>query len=160
MLTFSSPSLDRTPIEMLAVPASQDIDLHAIPALQALTASAMEMEEFTADKDQNILLYNPAGTKIRRCLIVGLGSKERIDAEALRIFAARAVKAALTAKRKRLLIAVPNAATQTSLPGVFAGGDTKRGASLIVWAIAEGRKMATGINQYLQAGKSAKAAVK
>jgi glutamate synthase (NADPH/NADH) small chain len=32
-------------------------------------------------------------------------------------------------------------------------------ASLIVWAIAEGRKMATGIDKYLQAGKSAKKAV-
>jgi glutamate synthase (NADPH/NADH) small chain len=47
----------------------------------------------------------------------------------------------------------------TSLDGVFAGGDTKRGASLIVWAIAEGRKMAAGIDKYLQAGKSAKKSV-
>ena len=44
----------------------------------------------------------------------------------------------------------------TNLDGVFAGGDTKRGASLIVWAIAEGRKMAAGIDKYLHAGKSAK----
>jgi len=44
----------------------------------------------------------------------------------------------------------------TNLDGVFAGGDTKRGASLIVWAIAEGRKMAAGVDQYLKAGKSAK----
>ena len=44
----------------------------------------------------------------------------------------------------------------TNLDGVFAGGDTKRGASLIVWAIAEGRKMAAGIDKYLQARKSAK----
>ena len=48
----------------------------------------------------------------------------------------------------------------TNLDGVFAGGDTKRGASLIVWAIAEGRKMAAGINQYLHAGKSAQVAAK
>ena len=46
----------------------------------------------------------------------------------------------------------------TNLDGVFAGGDTKRGASLIVWAIAEGRKMAAGINQYLHANRSAKKA--
>jgi glutamate synthase (NADPH/NADH) small chain len=46
----------------------------------------------------------------------------------------------------------------TNLDGVFAGGDTKRGASLIVWAIAEGRKMAAGINQYLEANRSAKKA--
>ena len=42
----------------------------------------------------------------------------------------------------------------TNLDGVFAAGDTKRGASLIVWAIAEGRKAAAGIHQYLQAGRS------
>jgi glutamate synthase (NADPH/NADH) small chain len=44
----------------------------------------------------------------------------------------------------------------TNLDGVFVGGDTKRGASLIVWAIAEGRKMSAGIDKYLHAGKSAK----
>ncbi|MGH7147114.1 MAG: FAD-dependent oxidoreductase, partial [Nitrospiraceae bacterium] len=47
----------------------------------------------------------------------------------------------------------------TSVDGVFAGGDTKRGASLIVWAIAEGRKMAAGIDKYLQANQTAKKAV-
>ena len=38
----------------------------------------------------------------------------------------------------------------TSLEGVFAGGDVKRGASLIVWAIAEGRKMAAGVDRFLR----------
>jgi len=47
----------------------------------------------------------------------------------------------------------------TSVDGVFAGGDTKRGASLIVWAIAEGRKMAAGIDKYLQTNRSAKKSV-
>ena len=40
----------------------------------------------------------------------------------------------------------------TNVPAVFAGGDVRRGASLIVWAIAEGRKMAASVDQYLQAG--------
>ena len=44
----------------------------------------------------------------------------------------------------------------TSVEGVFAGGDVKRGASLIVWAIAEGRKMATGADKFLRAGQLAK----
>ncbi|MGH7254956.1 MAG: glutamate synthase subunit beta, partial [Nitrospirales bacterium] len=44
----------------------------------------------------------------------------------------------------------------TSVEGVFAGGDVKRGASLIVWAIAEGRKIAAGVDQWLRAGRSAK----
>ena len=33
----------------------------------------------------------------------------------------------------------------TSVPGVFAAGDMQRGQSLVVWAIAEGRKAAAGI---------------
>lgn len=38
---------------------------------------------------------------------------------------------------------------RTSVPRVFAAGDVKRGASLIVWAIAEGRKMAEAIHRSL-----------
>lgn len=38
----------------------------------------------------------------------------------------------------------------TSVEGVFAAGDMKRGASLIVWAIREGRDAAKGIDQYLK----------
>jgi glutamate synthase (NADPH/NADH) small chain len=38
---------------------------------------------------------------------------------------------------------------QTSVPGVFVAGDMHRGASLIVWAIAEGRAAAAAIHTYL-----------
>ncbi|MDI9409179.1 MAG: NAD(P)-dependent oxidoreductase [Candidatus Pacebacteria bacterium] len=38
----------------------------------------------------------------------------------------------------------------TSLPGVFAAGDNVRGASLVVWAIRDGRDAATEIHSYLQ----------
>ena len=37
----------------------------------------------------------------------------------------------------------------TSVPGVFAAGDMRRGQSLVVWAIAEGRKAARGIDKFL-----------
>jgi glutamate synthase (NADPH/NADH) small chain len=37
----------------------------------------------------------------------------------------------------------------TSLPGVFSAGDMRRGQSLIVWAISEGRCAAHGVDQYL-----------
>lgn len=38
---------------------------------------------------------------------------------------------------------------ETEFPGVFASGDSRRGASLIVWAIAEGRTMAHEIDRAL-----------
>src|ERR1035438_7107613 len=37
----------------------------------------------------------------------------------------------------------------SSVPGVFAAGDMRRGQSLVVWAIAEGSKAAQGIDRFL-----------
>ena len=39
---------------------------------------------------------------------------------------------------------------QTNLDGVFAAGDIVRGASLVVWAIRDGRDAAEQIQKYLQ----------
>ncbi|MBN9561136.1 MAG: NAD(P)-dependent oxidoreductase [Alphaproteobacteria bacterium] len=46
----------------------------------------------------------------------------------------------------------------TSLPGVFAAGDIVRGASLVVWAIRDGRDAAAQIHKYIQASNAALAA--
>jgi glutamate synthase (NADPH/NADH) small chain len=46
----------------------------------------------------------------------------------------------------------------TSLPGVFAAGDIVRGASLVVWAIRDGRDAAASIHNYLSEQTLAQAA--
>jgi len=46
---------------------------------------------------------------------------------------------------------VTDANYMTSQPGVFAAGDARRGQSLVVWAIAEGRQAAAGIEAWLAA---------
>jgi glutamate synthase (NADPH) small chain len=42
----------------------------------------------------------------------------------------------------------------SSIPGVFAAGDMRRGQSLVVWAIAEGRNAAAAVDTYLHASAS------
>ena len=42
-----------------------------------------------------------------------------------------------------------DASFMTSVPGVFVCGDMGRGQSLIVWAIAEGRACAAGVDRFL-----------
>jgi glutamate synthase (NADPH/NADH) small chain len=37
----------------------------------------------------------------------------------------------------------------TSVPGIYAAGDCQRGQSLVVWAIAEGRKAARSVDLHL-----------
>jgi glutamate synthase (NADPH/NADH) small chain len=46
----------------------------------------------------------------------------------------------------------------TSLDGVFAAGDIVRGASLVVWAVRDGRDAAEQIHRYIQAQQAADAA--
>ena len=47
---------------------------------------------------------------------------------------------------------------ETSVPGVFAAGDIVRGASLVVWAIRDGRDAAAQIDQWIVARSSSLAA--
>jgi glutamate synthase (NADPH/NADH) small chain len=39
----------------------------------------------------------------------------------------------------------------SSVDGIFAAGDMRRGQSLVVWAISEGRKAAAAVDEYLAA---------
>jgi glutamate synthase (NADPH/NADH) small chain len=40
----------------------------------------------------------------------------------------------------------------TAVPRVYAAGDASRGQSLVVWAIADGRRVAAGVNEALGTG--------
>ena len=46
-------------------------------------------------------------------------------------------------------VAADTESYRTSLPKVFAAGDTRRGQSLVVWAIREGRQCARAIDEFL-----------
>src|SRR6266702_4548977 len=47
-----------------------------------------------------------------------------------------------------------NAEYMTSVDGIFAAGDMRRGQSLVVWAISEGRKAAAAVDRFLAAKSS------
>ena len=47
---------------------------------------------------------------------------------------------------------------ETNIPGIFAAGDIIRGASLVVWAIKDGRDVAKSIDKYLTSIHSKKVA--
>jgi len=54
---------------------------------------------------------------------------------------------------RRGLIKVNRRTGQTSVPGIFAGGDAVSGGATVVQAIAEGKRAAAGIDRYLARGK-------
>ncbi len=83
------------------------------------------------------------------------GSEETIDCDLLIIaagfvgcedYVAEASKGALT---NRGNVDAKEGSYQTSVPKVFSAGDMRRGQSLVVWAIAEGRHCAAAVDEYL-----------
>lgn len=59
------------------------------------------------------------------------------------------LKAAGVSLKSNGCVETPEGRFQTTLKGVFAAGDMRRGQSLVVWAIAEGRQAAEAIHQHL-----------
>ncbi|MEL6389925.1 MAG: glutamate synthase subunit beta [Bacteroidota bacterium] len=51
-------------------------------------------------------------------------------------------------------VSTPDGRYSTSIPGVYAAGDMRRGQSLVVWAITEGREAAIEVDRYLMNGKT------
>lgn len=49
----------------------------------------------------------------------------------------------------RGVVATPEGKYATNIPGVFAAGDMRRGQSLVVWALAEGRACASEVDEAL-----------
>jgi glutamate synthase (NADPH/NADH) small chain len=59
---------------------------------------------------------------------------------------------------RRGTLKVDHRTFMTSLPGVFAAGDIVRGASLVVWAIRDGRDAAAQMHAWLKQNARAMAA--
>jgi leucyl aminopeptidase len=133
MLKFTAISLERSKVDLLAVPVCKDQTIHDDPQVLKLIAAAAALEEFSGEAEQEIILYHPAKSEVQRCLYKGIGPREKITAEILRVFAGHAVKAAMKAKRRDLIIAVPSA------PSV--GLDTRT----VVQAIMEGALLANHV---------------
>jgi glutamate synthase (NADPH/NADH) small chain len=52
-------------------------------------------------------------------------------------------------KDERGNVKAPEVTYKTSIPKIFAAGDMRRGQSLVVWAISEGRECAKAVDEYL-----------
>jgi glutamate synthase (NADPH) small chain len=103
----------------------------ADPASGRRALEAVPGSEFTVDADLVLLALGFTGP-VQAGMIAELG-------------------VALT---QRGSVATPPGRYATSVPGVFAAGDMRRGQSLVVWAIAEGREAAREVNAHLRASSA------
>ncbi|MCJ8502816.1 leucyl aminopeptidase [Desulfatitalea alkaliphila] len=118
MLDFltTSPGHAKFKTADLAVPVCENAEIHDDPGIRELAAKALAIDGFKGEKQQQVVLFDLLGGKVRRCWFMGLGPVEKIDAETLRVFAGRAVREAAAAKRQGTALAVPLAAALPVVP--------------------------------------------
>jgi len=103
--------------------------LHAVRVGPPPTFTPIEGSEFTLDVDLVLLamgFLGPVRSGMLEQLGVALDNRGNVAA---------------------------NAEYQTSVENIFAAGDMRRGQSLVVWAISEGRKAAAAVDRYLTANE-------
>ncbi|BCJ45491.1 glutamate synthase [Actinoplanes ianthinogenes] len=120
------------------------------------------VQEFVGDADGNLVAIRLAEVSVQRIdgvrtVTVVPGSERELRADLVLLAIGfegtedqpLLAQFGLTRNRRNVLDA--NAGWQTEAEGVFVAGDMHKGASLIVWAIAEGRSAAAAIHDYLGA---------
>ena len=118
--------------------------------------------EFIADKKGNVCkakivkLKSQKDEKTGRMMMVPVeGTEEVIPADVVLIAAGflgsqkYVTDAFGVSVDARTNVATKEETYETNVPGVFAAGDVRRGQSLVVWAIREGRQCARAIDQFL-----------
>ncbi len=108
MLKLTSLDLNKDKVETLAVPVCEDRTIFADSALVDVVKKAKRLKEFSGKKDQVVTLYDPAGMKVKRIILVGLGKYKTIDLEILRSMAGNTVKSCIKNEFENLWFALPD----------------------------------------------------
>lgn len=108
MLYLKSLEPGAAETDMLIIPVCENTEMHDHPLLSAMVARIQKLEEFKGANGDEIVMYDPAGSKARRALFVGVGPESGVDREALRAAAGRAVKQALKKKLNNVTFVVPS----------------------------------------------------
>jgi leucyl aminopeptidase len=106
MIEIRSINLKRSTIETLVIPICEDTMLHEGP-LAALIEAGRGIETLKGESGEMTVVHRPEGFRIQRLIFIGLGKAAKVDAEALRKCAGRAVKYAMERQLKAIDIATP-----------------------------------------------------
>ncbi|MBU0988157.1 MAG: leucyl aminopeptidase [Proteobacteria bacterium] len=126
MINLVSLDLKTVTAEALVVPVCEDKEIHDDETLAMLIDKAKAFKEFKGEKGDQVAFYNQPGINVERLIFEGLGKLEKVDMEALRAMAGKAVKESIKKDLSEILIAVPapekiNLTTQEILEALLEG---------------------------------------
>ncbi len=125
MLALSAVDPAKSAIDTLVVPVCEEKTLHS-GAIADLIAAVRPDEPITGEAGETVVFVHPPKFKAQRAVFIGMGKGDRLDLEALRKFAGKAVNYAMGRRLAKIDIAVPSAElagiAEADLMGAIAEG--------------------------------------
>ncbi len=92
----------------LVIPVCEDKSIHDNRTISALIKKAMKFDKFKGKKDTDIIFHSPDFINAETVIFTGIGKAEKLDCEALRKMAGKAVKACIKQKGDEIVFAAPS----------------------------------------------------
>ncbi len=107
MIKLVTTDPTRIKSNLLVIAACEDINVYEHPRLVATIQQSRRLNEFSGNRGDEIILYQPAGYMTERLMIVGLGESQKLSPETFRTAIGRAVGRAMQHKLSTAAITVP-----------------------------------------------------
>jgi leucyl aminopeptidase len=107
VLQLTAADLKKEKIETLIIPVCQDKDIHDNLEISSLIKLTRQLKEFKGRTDDELILHNLPQAGLKRVMFMGLGKLAKVNREALRTLAGRAVKKCIQKDISEVMIAVP-----------------------------------------------------
>ncbi len=107
MLKLKPLNLANEKIQTLIIPVCEDERIHEDDILVSLIEKATSLPEFKGESDDEAVFYSPPGTAAERVIVMGLGKREKLEAESFRKVCGQAVKHCIKKELESVFFAVP-----------------------------------------------------
>ncbi len=108
LVTISSDDPRSKPCDALIIPVCEDADIYPADFVPELLQQAQKLKEFKGADGDMVVFYTPSEIQAAQVMIVGLGPKDRLDAESFRKTCGAAVKKCIQKEMTTVYIAVPD----------------------------------------------------
>jgi len=108
MLNLKTGDLYKLQTDAIVIPVAEDEQLHENERVIFLTGKTETAREFKGARGDELTLYNLPSLKSPRVIFLGLGKKNKIDAESLRAVCGKAVRKCIKNRLRRIMIAAPS----------------------------------------------------
>ena len=109
MLKLTSVDLKKAKIDTLVIPVCEDKEIHEDSTIKQFIKEAKRLAGLKGNTKDDVTLYKPQPVKVNRVILLGLGKIDKVNGEAIRGMAGKAVKQCIKKSIAELYIAVPAA---------------------------------------------------